>query len=195
MAPSSEAVALLELREWFLPNSRDDVDVRTARCKHSLGVFSHLSNPFRGIFVRRKVQVRHLGHCMPNGFVDGPSHLATLNVGDGVVHVGSGHRHGERLEAVHRDQRDVGVLVAKDVGHRFDQLGARFDHSVRGVVLGENRDPIVDREAVALYLINGVSKPLGEMRSAGDDAEVEIGSPLESPRGPSEREGSRREWP
>ena len=53
--------------------------------------------------------MRQLGDRVPDTLINRSGHLATLGVGDGNVHVGTGDGCRDRLEAVGDGDHDVGL--------------------------------------------------------------------------------------
>ena len=87
---------------------RYEINPRATDHVNRLRQFTHPNNVLGGQFIRRKVNVGHLGHGMADTLIDGPGNLAAHRVRDGDVHIGSSYGRRHCFEPVANGNNNVG---------------------------------------------------------------------------------------
>src|SRR3989344_3780666 len=70
--------------------------------------------------------VGKFGNSVPDAFVNGTSHIATLNVGDGNLQVSGGHGGGQHFKPVAAQDHNVRLQVMEKSGKFYDAHAGSF---------------------------------------------------------------------
>ncbi len=125
------------------------------------------------------MEVRELGHGVPDALVDGAGDLAALRVGERNVHVTRRHRGGHGLEAIGHGEHDVRLEVLEQRGQLEDAEPRRLGHRRRRLALHDRVDGGGRSEAVPLDDLPDVAEPVEQRGGPHDEAQLEVGPRLD----------------